>query len=196
MDYILPLQKLIESFCMLPGVGPRTAERYAFSVLSMDEDKVAQLASCLVSAKTDIGVCPVCGNISDGGPCFVCNDEKRDKSVICVVEDTRAVMAIERVREYGGLYHVLGRMASPSDDLKTTEERIVSLLGRLDGVKEVIIATNPDVRGDMTAMYIQSRLADKGVKITRIANGVPVGADLEYADAVTLGKALSGRYVF
>ena len=195
MEYVLPLQRLIEKFCTLRGVGHKTAVRYAFSVLDMSEEEAAEFAEALISAKRDICPCAVCGNLSEGGSCSVCSDKARDSGVICVVEDSRAVMAIEKVKEYNGLYHVLGGVISPMDNVGPDQLRIKELLERINnmGVRELIIATNPNVEGETTAMYLSKLVAPLGIKVTRLAYGVPVGADLEYADEMTLMRALDGR---
>jgi len=195
MEYVLPLQRLIEKFCTLRGVGHKTAVRYAFSVLDMSEQEAAEFAEALISAKRDICPCAVCGNLSEGGSCSVCSDTARDAGVICVVEDSRAVMAIEKVKEYTGLYHVLGGVISPMDNIGPDQLRIKELLERINNtdVRELIIATNPNVEGETTAMYLSKLVAPLGIKVTRLAYGVPVGADLEYADEMTLMRALDGR---
>ena len=195
MEYVLPLQRLIEKFSTLRGVGHKTAVRYAFSVLDMSETDAVEFAEALISAKRDICPCAVCGNLSEGGSCAVCSDTARDTGVICVVEDSRAVMAIEKVKEYSGLYHVLGGVISPMDNVGPDQLRIKELLERINNtdVRELIIATNPNVEGETTAMYLSKLVAPLGIKVTRLAYGVPVGADLEYADEMTLMRALDGR---
>ncbi len=195
MEYVLPLQRLIEKFCTLRGVGYKTAVRYAFTVLDMREEDAAEFAEALISAKRDICPCNVCGNLSEGGTCSVCSDSARDGGVICVVEDSRAVMAIEKVKEFRGVYHVLGGVISPMDNVGPEELRIKELLARINNgeVREIIIATNPNIEGETTAMYISKLVAPLGIKVTRLAYGVPVGADLEYADEMTLMRALDGR---
>lgn len=195
MEYVLPLQRLIEKFCTLRGVGYKTAVRFAFSVLDMSETEAAEFSEAIISAKRDICPCAVCGNLSEGGSCSVCSDTARDTGVICVVEDSRAVMAIEKVKEYSGLYHVLGGVISPMDNVGPDQLRIKELLERIANtdVRELIIATNPNVEGETTAMYLSKLVAPLGVKVTRLAYGVPVGADLEYADEMTLMRALDGR---
>ena len=195
MEYVLPLQRLIEKFSTLRGVGHKTAVRYAFSVLDMSEEEAVEFAEALISAKRDICPCAVCGNLSVGGSCSVCSDVARDAGVICVVEDSRAVMAIEKVKEYTGLYHVLGGVISPMDNVGPDQLRIKELLARINNtnVRELIIATNPNVEGETTAMYLSKLVAPLGIKVTRLAYGVPVGADLEYADEMTLMRALDGR---
>ena len=195
MEYILPLQKLIEQFCRLSGVGQKTAVRYAFSVLDMSEEEAKAFADAIVSAKRDIVKCEICGNLSDKPVCSICSDERRDRSVVCVVEDAKTVMALERVKEYNGTYHVLGGAISPMDGVGPDELRIGELLDRIrkGGIQEVILATNPNIEGETTAMYLSKLLSPLGVRVTRLAYGVPVGADLEYADEVTLLRALDGR---
>ncbi len=195
MEYVLPLQKLIEKFATLKGVGYKTAVRYAFSVFDMDEKSAEEFAEAIIAAKRDIHPCPICGNLSAGESCSVCSDGGRDRSVICVVEDSRAVMAIEKVKEYGGLYHVLGGVISPMAGVGPDDIRIKELLERIksDEVREVIIATNPNIEGETTAMYISKLISPLGIKVSRLAYGVPVGADLEYADEMTLMRALDGR---
>lgn len=195
MEYVLPLQKLIEKFCTLRGVGYKTAVRYAFSVLDMSEEEAAEFAGAILSAKRDIHPCEICGNLSDEEECGICSDAARDRSVICVVEDTRAVMALEKVKEFNGLYHVLGGVISPMNNVGPEQLRIKELLARISQgeVRELIIATNPNIEGETTAMYISKLVAPLGIKVTRLAYGVPVGADLEYADEMTLMRALDGR---
>ncbi len=195
MEYVLPLQRLIEKFCTLKGVGYKTAVRYAFSVLDMDENEAEEFANAIISAKRDIHPCRICGNLSADELCNICSDKKRDNGIICVVEDSRTVMALEKVREYDGLYHVLGGVISPMDNVGPENLRIKGLLERIKAgdVREVIIATNPNIEGETTAMYISKLISPLGVKVTRLAYGVPVGADLEYADEMTLMRALDGR---
>ena len=195
MEYVLPLQRLIEKFCTLKGVGYKTAVRYAFSVLDMDENEAKEFANAIISAKRDIHPCRICGNLSADELCNICSDKKRDNGIICVVEDSRTVMALEKVREYDGLYHVLGGVISPMDNVGPENLRIKELIERIKAgdVREVIIATNPNIEGETTAMYISKLISPLGVKVTRLAYGVPVGADLEYADEMTLMRALDGR---
>lgn len=195
MDYILPLQRLIEQFGRLKGVGYKTAVRYAISILDMSEAEVEEFSRCLISAKRDIHSCKTCGNLSDAAECSICSDLRRDRSVICVVEDAKTVMAIEKVKEYNGLYHVLGGALSPMDGIGPDRLRIKELLERINNgeVRELILATNPNVEGETTAMYISKLVAPLGVRTTRLAYGVPVGASIEYADEVTLMRALDGR---
>ena len=195
MEYIVPIQRLIEKFASLKGVGRKTAARYAFAVLDMTEEEATDFANAIIAAKNDVMTCSICGNMSDKPVCDICADDRRDKSVICVVEDPRAVIAFENTREYNGLYHFLGGVISPTSNVGPDKLRIAELMERLDDgtVKELIIATNPNVDGETTALYIAKLAAGKGIKTTRLAYGVPVGADIEYADAITLMRAIDGR---
>ena len=195
MEYIVPIQRLIEKFASLKGVGRKTAARYAFAVLDMTEEEATDFANAIIAAKNDVMTCSICGNMSDKPVCDICADDRRDKSVICVVEDPRAVIAFENTREYNGLYHVLGGVISPTSNVGPDKLRIAELMERLDDgtVKELIIATNPNVDGETTALYRAKLAAGKGIKSTRLAYGVPVGADIEYADAITLMRAIDGR---
>ena len=195
MEYIVPIQRLIEKFASLKGVGRKTAARYAFAVLDMTEEEATDFANAIIAAKNDVMTCSICGNMSDKPVCDICADDRRDKSVICVVEAPRAVIAFENTREYNGLYHVLGGVISPTSNVGPDKLRIAELMERLDDgtVKELIIATNPNVDGETTALYIAKLAAGKGIKTTRLAYGVPVGADIEYADAITLMRAIDGR---
>lgn len=179
----------------LPGIGPKTAVRLAFFVLNMKEDVVLDFAKALVNAKRNLTYCSSCGHITDKDPCYICEDDKRDRSVICVVQDPKDVIAMEKMKEYNGLYHVLHGAISPMEGIGPEDIKIAELLRRLqdETVQEVILATNPNIEGEATAMYISRLLKPTGVKITRIAHGLPVGGDLEYADEVTLSKALEGR---
>ena len=194
-DYIESLQRLAEQFGRLQGVGKKSAMRMAFSVIEMDELDAAEFASAILDAKQKIHECPICGNLTDGERCYVCEDETRDRSIICVVEDVKAVMSIEKVREYRGVYHVLHGVISPVNGVTPDKIRFRELIERAgqEGVEEVIIATNPTPDGEVTAMYISKYLKSLGVKVTRLAYGVPVGSDLEYADEITLGRAIEGR---
>lgn len=195
MEYILPVQRLIEKFASLRGVGRKTAARYAFSVLDMTEEDAIDFANAIIAAKKEVMPCSICGNLSDKPVCDICGDDRRDKSVICVVEDPRAVIAFEKTREYRGLYHVLGGVISPAKGIGPDKLRIAELMERLEegDVKELIIATNPNVDGETTALYLARMAAGKGIRTTRLAYGVPVGADIEYADEVTLMRAMDGR---
>lgn len=196
MDYFaLPVQKLIEEFEKLPGIGRKTAQRLAFHVLNLSEDRVIGFAKALVEAKRKTKDCSVCHNLTDTDPCRICGSEKRDHTVICVVQNSRDVVAMERVREYKGLYHVLNGLISPLDGTGPDDINVKSLIKRVanEKVSEVILATSPTVEGEATAVYISKILKPIGVKTTRIAQGISVGGDLEYADEVTLFKSLEGR---
>ena len=195
MYYPEPVSKLIEGFMKLPGIGQKTAGRLAFYVLSMKEDDVLDLAKALVNAKRQLHYCSICNNITDVDPCRVCSDKSRDGSVICVVQEPKDVVAMERTREFDGYYHVLHGAISPMDGIGPEDIRIPDLLKRLsdEQVKEVILATNPNIEGEATAMYLSRLIKPFGISVTRIAHGLPVGGDLEYADEVTLTKALEGR---
>lgn len=194
-DYIESLERLSEQFARLQGVGRKSAMRMAFSVIELDDDAVTEFASVLLDAKRKIHECPVCGNLTDKDVCSVCSDLSRDRSTICVVEDVKTVISLEKVREYRGVYHVLHGAISPVNGITPDKIRFRELIERVgnDDVKEVIIATNPTPDGEVTAMYISKYLKPLGIKVTRLAYGVPVGADLEYADEVTLGRAIDGR---
>ena len=197
MYSIEALNILQEWFAKLPGIGPKSAARLAYRVIEMDPAEVKQFAQDMYAARLAVRHCAICGNLTDREVCPICADEKRDKRTICVVKDVRDVMAIERGREYRGVYHVLGGVISPLDGIGPDEIRIKELLARVrEGVQEVILATNPDVKGEATAVYIHQLLEPLGVKVTRIAHGVPVGGELEYADDVTLMKSLEGRRPF
>ena len=195
MQYIAPLAKLIEHFRALPGIGSKTAVRLAYHVLDMDAAQAKALAQAIIEAKEKVGYCNTCFNLSDRNPCQICGSDARDHSVICVVEQPQDVAAMERMREFKGVYHVLHGALSPLEGVGPEEIRVRELLGRLygGGVKEVIMATNPNVEGEATAMYIAKLLKPAGIKVTRIAHGLPVGGDLEYADEVTLSKAMENR---
>lgn len=193
-EFIAPLEELIEGFARLPGVGRKSATRYALSVLDMNDEDITAFANALSGAKTRIKRCRICGNFTDTDICPVCEDSQRGP-IICVVEDVRALMSIEKVREYRGKYHVLGGVLSPMNGVGPDQLNIASLLSRIvtENIGEVIIATNPTVEGEATAMYLTKLLNPLGVKTSRLAYGIPVGADLEYTDAVTLMRALDGR---
>ncbi|MCD7943392.1 MAG: recombination mediator RecR [Clostridia bacterium] len=194
-EYIEPIERLSEMFRRLPGVGKKSAVRMAFCVLEMTDEDARAFSDAILSAKEKVKKCSVCGNMTDGDICSVCRDPERDKSLICVVENSRDVVTFERVREYKGLYHVLGGVISPVRGIGPSNLSTDALLRRISdgGVREVIIATNPTVEGETTALYISKLVAPLGVKATRLAYGVPVGSDLEYADEVTLNRAIEGR---
>ena len=194
-EYIESLQRLAEQFGRLEGVGKKSAMRMAFSVLDMSDDEAKALALSIIEAKERIHLCPVCQNITDRELCPVCADATRDRSVVCVVADPKAVISMEKVREYKGMYHVLGGVISPMNGITPDKLRIKELLARLNEgeIREVIVATNPTVEGEATAMYLSRILKPLGVTVSRLAYGISVGADIEYADAVTLNRALEGR---
>ena len=189
------MARLVNELSKMPGIGSRSAARLAYWLLDRSEEDVEALASAIVDAKEQIHLCPICQSLTDTSPCSLCSDPKRDASVLCVVAAPRVVAAMERRREFKGLYHVLHGTISPGDNRGPEDLKIRELLARLeDGrVQEVVIATNPDVEGEATAMYLARLIKPLGVRVSRIAHGVPVGSDLEYADEVTLGRALTGR---
>jgi len=193
-DYIQPLQTLCEQFQRLSGIGRKTALRLAFSVLESSEEDAAAFAQAILDAKQKIHLCPICQNLTDREICTVCDDDRRDPTTVCVVEDPRAVLALEKVKEYRGRYHVLHGVISPMNGVGPDQLKIKELLDRLnDGVTEVIVATNPTVEGEATAMYIARLLRPLDIKVTRLAFGISVGTDIEYTDEVTLFRALQGR---
>ena len=194
-EYIESLSNLAEKFGRLEGVGKKTAMRMAFSVLELEVEEAEDFARAILDAKEKIHLCPVCQNLTDREVCPICADEERDRSVICVVTDARTVLAMEKVREYRGTYHVLHGLISPMNGITPEQLKIKELLARVatGEVGEVIVATNPTVEGEATAMYLSRLLQPFGIRVTRLAYGVPVGADLEYADEVTLYRALEGR---
>lgn len=191
----MPLTKLIEQFERLPGIGKKSAQRLAFHVLDMPRVKAEEFANTILEAREKIRRCKICQNLTDQELCPICSEENRDKTIICVVEDPRDILAFERTREYHGLYHVLHGLISPMDGVGPEQLYIKELISRLhdNGVTEVIMATNPTVEGEATAAYLARLLKPIGVKVTRLAYGVPVGSNLEYADEVTLYRALEGR---
>lgn len=194
-EQIEALQKLSEQFARLPGIGRKSAMRLAFSILELSDDEAENFANTIIEAKQRVHLCPVCQSLTDKEICSVCNDLSRDKSTIMVLEDTKAVLSMEKVREYRGLYHVLHGVISPMNGVTPDKLKIKELLTRIadDEVKEIIIATNPTVEGEATAMYLSKLLKPFEIKITRLAYGIPVGSDLEYADEVTLYRAIEGR---
>lgn len=188
------LLTLIENLRKLPGVGAKTAERYAFALLNLSDEEIQTLAKALVDSKTKLHFCQICGNITDKELCLICADEKRDHSTVCVVQDVKDVVAIERIKQYKGVYHVLHGVISTSKGIMPDDLSIDSLMKRVnDGIEEVILATNPTVEGEMTALYLAKRLESKVGKITRLAHGLPMGAHMDYADELTLIKAMEGR---
>ncbi|WP_406541974.1 recombination mediator RecR [Clostridium ljungdahlii] len=192
--YPAAIEKLIEEFAKLPGIGYKTAQRLTLYILNLPGDEVKEFAKALVNARGTIRYCSVCGNFTDSDPCAICSNPNRDKSVICVVEQPKDIMAMERIKEYNGVYHVLHGNISPMAGRGPNDIKLKELITRINGnVKEVIVATNPNVEGEATAMYISKILKHLGVKVTGIAHGIPVGGNLEYADEITLSKALEGR---
>ncbi|BDR53774.1 recombination protein RecR [Bombiscardovia nodaiensis] len=189
------IQDLIDAFARLPGIGPKGAQRIAFYLLGADGQEVQQLADAIVTAKAKVRFCEICGNVCETSPCPICEDPRRDRSLICVVEEPKDVMSIERTREYRGLYHVLGGAINPMANVGPSDLRIPGLLDRLktDEVKEVIMALDPNIEGEATTAYLSRLLGPLELKLTRLASGLPVGSDLEYADEVTLARALTGR---
>lgn len=195
MEYSPSIEKLIESFEKLPSIGHKTAQRLAFYMLDLNMEEIKEFTDSIINAKSNLKFCSKCYNISDTDPCNICANPKRDESIICVVEEVRDVLAMERTHEYKGVYHVLHGSISPMNGIGPDDIRIKELLSRLmDGkVKEIILATNPRVEGEATSMYISKLVKPLGIKVTRIARGIPIGGDLEYTDEVTLAKALEGR---
>ena len=192
-NYIAPLERLIDKFQSLPSIGRKSAVRLAYYILEMDDEKAFDFADAIVQAKKVIGHCPICQNISDGNICPICSDDQR-QNIICVVEDTKALTAIEQIKEFNGYYHVLHGVISPIDGIGPDKLKIKELLARInDNTEEIIIATNPSVEGEATAMYLSKLIKPLGVTVTRIAYGMPVGANLEYTDSITLMRALEGR---
>ena len=194
-DYPRQLEILINELSKLPGVGEKSAQRLAFHILDKDEKQVEALADSMLNAKRQLRHCSVCGNLTDSDPCKICSDPGRRKDLICVVETPRDVMAMERIRDYNGTYHVLHGVISPMEGIGPEDINLKSLIKRLQAndCEEVIIATNPTIQGEATAMYISKLLKPAGIKVSRIAHGVPVGSDLEFADEVTLLKSFEGR---
>lgn len=192
--YPVAIEKLIEEFAKLPGIGYKTAQRLTLHVLNLPQEEVNAFADALIKGRGTIKYCSVCGNYTEKDPCAICSNPNRDSSVICVVEEPKDIMAVEKVREYNGVYHVLHGNISPMAGRGPNDIRLKELVSRMNGeVKEIIVATNSTVEGEATAMYISRILKPLDVKVTRIAHGLPVGGDLEYADEVTLSKAIEGR---
>ncbi|MBQ2770479.1 MAG: recombination protein RecR [Clostridia bacterium] len=192
---IEPIQKLSTQLSRLPGIGAKTAQRLAYHILDLPESQANELAEAILAAKRDVHFCPVCGTYTDKTPCEICTDETRDPTLLCVVADARDVMSMERTREFFGRYHVLQGVLSPMNGVGPNDIRINELVERVKtgGVKEVILATDPDVEGEATASYIARLLKPMGIACTRIAHGIPIGGNLEYTDEITLAKALEGR---
>lgn len=192
--YPIAIEKLIEEFAKLPGIGYKTAQRLTLHVLNLPAEEVREFAEALVKARGTIKYCSVCGNFTDKDPCAVCSNPNRDKSLICVVEQPKDIISMEKVKEFNGVYHVLHGNISPMAGRGPEDIKLKELIRRINGdVREIIVATNPNIEGEATAMYISKILKPLGAKVTRIAHGIPVGGDLEYADEVTLSKALEGR---
>ena len=192
------IEKLIEEFSKFPGIGKKTAQRMAFYILKNKKEAAEALAQALLDMKEKVHYCSICFNMTEEDPCNICKDEKRERSIICVVEEANDVVALEKTNQYKGLFHVLGGVLSPLDGIGPDELKIKELLFRLKGkkVKEVILATNPNTEGEATAIYIAKLIKPLGIKVTRIARGLPAGGDLEYADQVTLANAIEGRIEF
>ncbi len=196
MSFFPPsLENLIDKFAALPGIGKKRAQRLAFHVLSLPDSEAKSFADAILDAKASVHCCPICQNLTDGELCSVCNDSKRDKGIICVVAEPRDVLSFERSREFGGVYHVLHGVMSPMNHIGPDDLKISELVARVaqGQVREVIMATNPDTEGDTTAMYLYRLLKPFDVRVTRLAYGIPVGSNLEYADDATLSRALEGR---
>lgn len=195
MEYAKPLARLVGEFEKLPGIGPKSAQRLAFHVLRMSDDNAQALAAAVIDVKEQIRLCPVCYNYTDQDRCAICSDAKRDASLLCVVAEPRDVVAMEKTHEFRGVYHVLGGVISPMDGIGPEMLKIRELVNRVgeDGIKEVVLATNPTIEGDTTSMYIAGLLKPLGVLVTRIAHGMPVGGDMDYADQATLIQALQWR---
>ncbi|MBQ8963077.1 MAG: recombination protein RecR [Clostridia bacterium] len=195
MAEIEAIAKLVNQLSKLPGVGRKTAQRLAYHIIALPEDQVRELAVAIFNGKKQIHFCPICGNYTDTDPCPICADSSRRRDIVCVVRDPRDVNALERMREYDGMYHVLHGVISPMDGVGPDDIRIRELMTRLASgeIKEVVLATNPDVEGEATAAYISRLIKPMGVKVTRIAHGVPIGGELEYTDEVTLLRAFQGR---
>lgn len=193
--YESSLQELIDALGQLPGVGPKSAQRIAFHILSCSKEEAEVLANALVKVKEKINFCSLCGNITEQEVCLICSDSKRNETVICVVEEAKDINAIEKTSAFHGKYHVLGGVIDPINGIGPDQLRIRELINRISdpNIKEIIIATNPNIEGEATATYLSRTIATMGVAVTRLASGLPVGGDLEYADEVTLGRALSGR---
>jgi len=188
------LQKLIESFRMLPGVGLKTAERYAFEILEITDDEAKDFIDSIIACRTKLKKCRICANLSEDDECLICKDKERDHNIICVVQHPKDIIAMEKIQEYHGVYHVLGGVIATSKGILPADLNITSLLERVnEDTKEVIVATNPTLEGETTAMYLARLLADKDIVVSRLANGLPMGGHLDYADELTLSKAMEGR---
>lgn len=194
-QYPIPIGNLIEQLSKLPGIGKKTAQRLAFYILEMEDIEVEKLSQSIINAKEKIRLCSICCNLTDDDPCHICRDETRDQSTICVVEGPKDIVAMEKAKEYKGKYHVLHGVISPMDNVGPKDIKVKELLDRLkDGaVEEIILATNPTVEGEATAIYLSKLIKPLGIKVTRIAHGIPVGGDLDYFDEVTISKAMENR---
>ena len=194
-QYAVPIADLIDQLSTLPGIGRKTAQRLAFFILEMENQDAERLTQSILNAKEKISLCSICCNLTEKDPCNICDSDRRDKSIICVVEGAKDIIAMERSREYKGQYHVLHGVISPMDNIGPDDIRIKELLMRLneDEVKEIIIATNPTVEGEATSLYISRLIKPLGIKVSRIAHGIPIGGDLEYFDEVTISKAMENR---
>ncbi len=191
--YAAPVQALIDELGRLPGIGPKSAQRIAFHLLKLPVDDATRLARAITEAKARVRFCLRCFNVSEGELCGICLDDRRDTTVLCVVEESRDIIAVEKTGEYRGQYHVLLGAISPIEGIGPEQLKVKELLGRLEGIEEVILCTNPNIEGEATALYLARLLKPLGLSVTRIASGLPVGGDLEYADELTLGRALEGR---
>ncbi len=191
MGYFQPLSRLVAQFSKLPGVGAKTAQRYAYKIINMSEEEVADFADALLETKKNIHYCSICGNYTDSDVCEICST--RDSSVICVVKEPKDVIAFEKIKDFNGVYHVLQGTLNPMQGIGVDDIRIKELMSRLVGVKEVIMATNPDIDGEATATYIARLIKPMGIKVTRLASGISMGSDIEYADEVSLSRALADR---
>ena len=192
--YPKALQKLIESFRMLPGVGLKTAERYAFEILEINDDEANDFIEAIITSRTKLKKCKICANLSEDDECLICKDKERDHNIICVVQHPKDIIAMEKIQEYHGVYHVLEGVIATSKGILPADLNISSLLERInDDTKEIIVATNPTLEGETTAMYLARLLADRNVIVSRLANGLPMGGHLDYADELTLSKAMEGR---
>ncbi|MDD2591494.1 MAG: recombination mediator RecR [Erysipelotrichaceae bacterium] len=192
--YPKSLQKLIDNLRLLPGVGVKTAERYAFTVLDLNDEEGAEFISAIINARTNIHQCKICGNLAEDDECVICKDQSRDKDIICVVQQPKDIIAMERIQDYRGVYHVLNGAIATAKGIMPEDLNIKSLLNRVDkSTKEIIVATNPTLEGETTALYLAKLLSEKDVNVTRIAHGLPMGGHLDYADELTLSKAMENR---
>ncbi len=191
MSYYQPLARLVAQFSKLPGVGAKTAQRYAYKLINMSEEEVAEFAQAMIETKKNVHYCSVCGNYTEDDVCDIC--KTRDRSIVCVVKEPKDIIAFEKIKDFGGVYHVLQGTLNPMQGIGVDDIRIKELMSRLVGVKEVIMATNPDIDGEATATYIARLIKPMGIKVTRLASGISMGSDIEYADEVTLSRALADR---